>query len=449
MGNADSVPENLNSREEVNFSHFRILKILGKGAFGKVYQVQHVKRKELYALKVINKERCIQLDAVNNMIRERTILECIDHPLICNMRFAFQDSLSLYMTMDLMSGGDLRSHLKQDHHEHVIRFWMAELVCAIKYLHSQGIVHRDIKPDNILLDQEGHVHLGDFNIACHLPNKKQRPLTSLSGTAVYFAPEMFKGSGYCEDIDWWSLGITFYECIYGIRPWLHFTNIEELSKQVQFRKIAFPFKQSVSPQCISALKAFLERDPKKRLGHGIISGWQQIASHPFFRTTDWHKMDNKQCKPIYRPVELLTSCSDHTSIASQPLVNTLLSQSPPPHEGVMGWLYRHKRQSSHVEDNSHQRLERKFKTFDYTIFDQYEGFLDQHRMTVGPPPDWVKPAYPGAEKAILPVHQIYLDQTVFDVFQPEDPHSLYHTKRYPDTTLYWTPPAVRFEQQCK
>ncbi|KAI8087597.1 kinase-like domain-containing protein [Gilbertella persicaria] len=462
MGNVDSIPEN-REKEEVQLSHFKIIKTLGKGAFGKVYKVQHIKRKELYALKVINKEQCIKMDAVKNIIRERTILECVDHPLVCNMRFAFQDSQSMFMAMDLMSGGDLRSHLVQDHNENVIKFWIAELVCAIKYLHSQGIVHRDIKPDNILLDQQGHVHLSDFNIACHIPEKNERPLTSLSGTAVYFAPEIFRGNGYNEDVDWWSLGITFYECVYGTRPWLHCTNIDELSKQVLHRNIPYPYKQSISPKCVSAIKCFLEKDSKKRMGHGVISGWKNIASHPFFQNIDWHKIDNKQCQPLYVPS--LASEAIEDAIISDYLSNqnlmTVLNEpaaSPPAepnNDGVMGWLCRQKRRSSRTyEDNRHSQdlrlLEHRFKPFDYTIFEQYEGFLDEHLMTVGPPPDWVKPAFPGADNGtLLPVRQIYLDNTVFDVFQQENPYHKFHDTSTLNTAAYWANHTFMFEQQCK
>ncbi|KAK4517029.1 citrate (Si)-synthase [Mucor velutinosus] len=445
MGNIDSLPE-IDMREEeeedVHLAHFKVLKTIGQGAFGKVYKVQHRKQRELYALKVINKERCIKMNAVSNIIRERTIIECLDHPLVCNMRFAFQDTESMFMAMDLMSGGDLRSHISnstvQQHDERTIQFWMAELICAVKYLHSQGIIHRDIKPDNILLDQQGHVHLSDFNIACNIPEKYEKPLISLSGTAVYFAPEYFKCIGYNEDVDWWSLGITFYECVYGTRPWLHCTNIDDLGKQILHRKIPFPYKQSISVECVSALKSFLEKDPKKRLGHGIISGWNKIASHPFFRSVDWYTMDNKQCQPLYIPRiqpftipqattaaadDLLSQQTSHKTTTTCSIIPKDITPPLDEEEGVMGWLNRYKRSSRTLQKQNRfsqdlKIIQDKFKPFDYTIFDQYQGFLDERLMTVGPPPDWVKPAFPDADNgSILPIRKIYLETpSVFDVF---------------------------------
>ena len=129
-----------------------------------------------------------------------------------------------------MTGGDLRFHIsRKTFTEDAVRFWIAELGCAIRYIHTQGIVHRDVKPDNILLDQDGHVHLADFvsvervwllgslliifqNVASDF--KPEKPLTSKSGTLAYLAPEVYEGKGYSCEVDWWSLGVVFYECIY-------------------------------------------------------------------------------------------------------------------------------------------------------------------------------------------------------------------------------------------
>lgn len=115
--------------------------------------------------------------------------------------------------VDLMSGGDLRFHIsRKTFTEEAVRFWIAELGCALRYIHSKGIIHRDIKPDNVLLDSEGHIHLADFNVASDFTPGK--PLTSKSGTLAYLAPEVYKGTGYSCGADWWSLGVLMYECIY-------------------------------------------------------------------------------------------------------------------------------------------------------------------------------------------------------------------------------------------
>lgn len=172
------------------------------------------------------------------------------------------------------------------------------------------------------------------------------------------------------------------------------------------------------------------------MGHGITSGWQKIASHPFFRLIDWYDMDSKQCLPMYIPPFLEENTINEEVDLSLPSANKeecFKKDTAQPifgsNEGVMGWLNRYKRSSktatvSNRYSQNLRLLEHKFKIFDYTIFDRYEGFLDERLMTVGPPPDWVKPAFPGADNGdILPVCKIYLETHhhtttpfVFDVF---------------------------------
>lgn len=150
-------------------------------------------------------------------------------------------------------GGDLRFHLnRKQFGEDVVRFWIAELCSAVSHLHSQGIVHRDIKPDNVLLDEKGHAHLTDFNIGCKLTPEKPF-LTSQSGTVAYMAPEVFKGSGYGTSIDWWALGVVFYESIYGKRPF-QTENINDLKKAISTQTVEYPEKEGLSRECISAMR---------------------------------------------------------------------------------------------------------------------------------------------------------------------------------------------------
>lgn len=152
-----------------------------------------------------------------------------------------------YLVVDLMNGGDLRFHIsRKTFTEEAIRFWIAELGCALRYIHSQGVIHRDVKPDNVLLDSEGHIHLADFvKLLLLLPSLLGLPrteadsphqnvasdftpgklLTSKSGTLAYLAPEVYKGNGYSCGADWWSLGVLFYECIYG-RVGSHMINVQ-------------------------------------------------------------------------------------------------------------------------------------------------------------------------------------------------------------------------------
>ncbi|KAF9309359.1 hypothetical protein BGZ91_007451, partial [Linnemannia elongata] len=215
-----------------------------------------VERREtgkVYALKYISKAQVIKMEAVRNILRERQILESLDHAFVVNMRFAFQDDEYMYMCMDLMMGGDLRFHMnRRAFGEDVVRFWIAELCSAVSHLHSLGIVHRDIKPDNVLLDEKGHAHLTDFNIGCKLTPEKPI-LTSQSGTVAYMAPEVFKSTGYGTSVDWWAVGILFYECIYNKRPF-QTENIPELRRAIGNQTIEYPHQKGVSQDCVEVIQ---------------------------------------------------------------------------------------------------------------------------------------------------------------------------------------------------
>ncbi|KAF9162459.1 hypothetical protein DFQ26_003546 [Actinomortierella ambigua] len=281
-----------------------------------------------YALKYISKAQVIKMDAVKNVLRERQILETLDHIFVVNMRFAFQDDEYMYMCMDLMMGGDLRFHLnRKAFGEDVVRFWICELASAVAHLHSLGIVHRDIKPDNVLLDEHGHVHLTDFNIGCKLTLEKP-VLTSQSGTVAYMAPEVFKGSGYGISVDWWAVGIIFYEALYQKRPF-QTENIADLKKAIQYHTIEYPDKEGISRDCVAAIRGFLNRDPNERLG--IRNGMNGIKYHPFFMAGAyrdnvenwWQLLETKQLRPKFQP------SSEHNNFdATYDLEELLLDDEP-------------------------------------------------------------------------------------------------------------------------
>ncbi|KAJ1908798.1 hypothetical protein IWQ60_011518 [Tieghemiomyces parasiticus] len=289
--------------EEVCLAHFDLLRCVGKGAFGKVRIVQHKAIKKNYALKYINKEKCIRMKAIDNIIQERRILEEIKFPLICNLRYAFQDDENMFMVLDLMLGGDLRFHVdrKGALSEEVIRLWAAEIFVSLHYLHSKRIVHRDIKPDNVLLDSEGHAHLTDFNIAVRIkPGKK---LTSVAGSLAYMAPEILQRMGYSFSVDWWSTGVLLYEMLYGHRPFRAKSN-DELARLILSKPMTCPEKSItgtvVSAECKQVIMGLCERSIHKRLGYGATN-YRRLISHPWFAGLDWDQVAQKAVKPLFVP----------------------------------------------------------------------------------------------------------------------------------------------------
>uniref|UniRef100_A0A803VGC4 Serine/threonine-protein kinase 32C n=1 Tax=Ficedula albicollis TaxID=59894 RepID=A0A803VGC4_FICAL len=207
-------------REDVNFDHFQILRAIGKGSFGKVCIVQKRDTEKMYAMKYMNKQQCIERDEVRNVFRELEILQEIEHVFLVNLWYSFQDEEDMFMVVDLLLGGDLRYHLQQNVQftEETVKLYICEMALALDYLRSQHIIHRDVKPDNILLDEQGHAHLTDFNIATIIRDGERA--TALAGTKPYMAPEIFHsflsgGTGYSFEVDWWSLGIMAYELLRG------------------------------------------------------------------------------------------------------------------------------------------------------------------------------------------------------------------------------------------
>ena len=194
---------------------FKLEGVLGKGAFGKVRLVEHKLTKEKYALKYINKRKCIDQKSTKNIYRERVLLQDLAHPLLVNLKYAFQDDENLFFIIDYAQGGDLRFHLDKMGRidDETLKIYAAEMASAIHYLHTQYVAHRDLKPENLLLDAQGHILLTDFNIAVNLKVHKPK---NQSGTRKYLAPEMYSGKPYGTSVDWWAMGIIMYECVYGM-----------------------------------------------------------------------------------------------------------------------------------------------------------------------------------------------------------------------------------------
>ncbi|KAI8602704.1 kinase C-like protein [Dissophora ornata] len=384
----------------VNLFQFKLLRVIGKGSFGKVRMVERRETGKVYALKYISKLQVIKMDAVRNILRERQILESVDHAFVVNMRFAFQDDEYMYMCMDLMMGGDLRFHMnRRSFGEDIVRFWIAEISSAIDHLHSLGIVHRDIKPDNVLLDEQGHAHLTDFNISCKLAPEIP-VLKSQSGTVAYMAPEVFKGTGYGISVDWWALGVVFYECIYNQRPFLT-ESIADLKRAISNQTIEYPAKDSISRECVLAIDGFLTREPTERLG--TKGGMNGIRRQPFFEAAAhqsqmspkqwWYMLESKQLKPKFQPPSEAANFD-----VTYDLEEMLLDEDPLTYRSTRKRAQRLQRERDRVarEENARLKAEHNaalaatFTTFDYTVYESYDGLVDPVTMSVGNPPEWVR-----------------------------------------------------------
>lgn len=263
---------------------YSLLLKLGEGSYGRVIMVRQKKTQKYYALKYVDKRHAPLV--LKTIIEERKVLGKIRHPFICNLRYAFQEKSFFCLILDLASASDLRHQLsKSKFSEDIIRIWIAELACAVEYLHSRNIVHRDIKPENILMNAEGHVKLADFNVARELT--PERPLLNgVSGTFNYMAPEMHLQEPYGEMVDWWALGIVFYECVYQRVPFKVKVRAEMMDC-IQ-KGLDFPNREPpISSECNYAIQLFLKLDPLDR-----VSSTSELFSSKFFHNMNRYELEN-------------------------------------------------------------------------------------------------------------------------------------------------------------
>ncbi|XP_039630454.1 serine/threonine-protein kinase 32A isoform X1 [Polypterus senegalus] len=303
-----SKPPVFDQNEEVNFDHFQILRAIGKGSFGKVCIVQKKDTKKMYAMKYMNKQKCIERNEVRNVLKELQIMQSLEHPYLVNLWFAFQDVEDMFMVVDLLLGGDLRYHLQQNVHftETTVKLYISEIALALGYLRSKHIIHRDIKPDNILLDEDGHVHITDFNIAATI--KEDTQMTSVAGTKPYMAPEMFQPCleghpGYSYAVDWWSLGITAYELLKGQRPY-HIRSGMAVNDIIQlFHTVNVNYPSTWSAGMESLLRKLLMLEPQHRLSH--LSDLQEFN---YLSDINWDAVMLKKVIPGFMPNKGRLNC---------------------------------------------------------------------------------------------------------------------------------------------
>ncbi|KAL2898012.1 Serine/threonine-protein kinase AtPK2/AtPK19 [Bienertia sinuspersici] len=286
--------------QSIGVEDFELLKVVGKGTFGKVYQVR--KRgsfnDEIYAMKVIRKDKIIEKNHVEYIKSEREILMKVEHPFIIKLKFSFQTKYRLYLVQDFVNGGQLFFQLLEHglFREDSARVYAAEIVSAVAYLHDNGIMHRDLKPENILLDSDGHIVITDFGLAKQFDDTTRS--NSLCGTIEYMAPEIILGKGHNKAADWWSVGILLYEMLTGKLPYSG-GNRYKLQQKILKDKIKLP--TFLTSEAHSLIKGLLQKDPSKRLGSGP-GGEGDIRNHKWFKCINWKKLENKEIQPSFRPV---------------------------------------------------------------------------------------------------------------------------------------------------
>ncbi|KIJ70321.1 hypothetical protein HYDPIDRAFT_105029 [Hydnomerulius pinastri MD-312] len=280
---------------------FEFLKLIGRGTFGKVFQVRKRDTKRIYAMKVLSKKEIVAKKEVAHTIGERKILQrSLESPFLVGLKFSFQTDSDLYLVTDFKSGGELFWHLQKETRftEERARFYIAELVLALEHLHKYNIVYRDLKPENILLDATGHVALCDFGLS-KADLRSDELTTTFCGTTEYLAPEVLLDEhGYSKLVDFWSLGVLLFEMCCGWSPF-YAEDTQQMYKNICFGKIRFP-RNVISEDGKMFVKGLLNRNPKHRLGAQRDAA--ELKEHAFFATIDWKALSMKQVTPPFKPV---------------------------------------------------------------------------------------------------------------------------------------------------
>uniref|UniRef100_A0A8C9Z5V4 Protein kinase C n=1 Tax=Sander lucioperca TaxID=283035 RepID=A0A8C9Z5V4_SANLU len=276
--------------------------MLGKGSFGKVFLAELKKSGHFYAVKALKKDVVLMDDDVECTMVERRVLSLAwENPFLTHLYCTFQTKENLFFVMECLNGGDLMFHIQNCHKFdlHRATFYAAEIICGLQFLHSKGIIYRDLKLDNVLLDSEGHIKIADFGM-CKENMQDESRTSTFCGTPDYIAPEILLGQKYNSSVDWWSFGVLLYEMLIGQSPF-HGRDEEELFQSIRTDNPVYPRWLTKDAKDI-LIKLFV-REPEERLG---VKG--NIRQHGFFSSTDWNSLEQRKVAPPFRPT--LTSPSD-------------------------------------------------------------------------------------------------------------------------------------------
>ena len=304
------------AREKQSIRDYESIAIIGRGAFGEVHVCREKKTGKIYAIKKIKKYILVIKNQIRHILNEQILMSKASSPWIVELKASFQEDDYLYLVMEYLPGGDLMNLLiqKDTLTEKEAKFYIAELILAIESIHNLDCIHRDIKPDNVLIDKNGHIKLSDFGLAKisdklyekeeekyqnYLKNKKNEKNNKMThnknfscvGTAYYVAPEVLNKNGYDKDIDWWSVGIIFFEMLVGYAPFCSKETSEVCFKVVNWKDyLKIPKKTKISEEAKDLIFKMINNS-NERLGK---KGAEEIKKHPFFKDVDWDNIRNSK-----------------------------------------------------------------------------------------------------------------------------------------------------------
>jgi len=296
---------------KVSIDDFNLLTIIGRGSYAKVVQAEHKQTKQIYAVKIIKKEMFTDDEEIDWVQTEKSVFEtATNHPFLVGLHSCFQTDSRLFFVIEFIPGGDLMYHMQRQRKlpEDHARFYSAEIILALHFLHSKSIIYRDLKLDNVLIDADGHIKLTDYGM-CKENIGPGVTTQTFCGTPNYIAPEILRGESYGFSVDWWALGVLMYEMMAGRSPF-NISAAEEndqntediLFQHILEKPIRIP--RTLSVKAASVLKAFMNKDPKERLGckDDLEEALEDMKNNSFFKgAIDWELLALKQIMPPYNP----------------------------------------------------------------------------------------------------------------------------------------------------
>ncbi|XP_066051323.1 protein kinase C delta type isoform X4 [Chamaea fasciata] len=293
------------ARRKFNIDSFVFHKVLGKGSFGKVLLAELKGKNEFFAVKALKKDVVLIDDDVEcTMVEKRVLALAWENPFLTHLYCTFQTKDHLFFIMEFLNGGDLMFHIQDKGRFDLYRatFYGAEIVCGLQFLHSKGIIYRDLKLDNVMLDKDGHIKIADFGM-CKENIGGDNKASTFCGTPDYIAPEILQGLRYTFSVDWWSFGVLLYEMLIGQSPF-HGDDEDELFESIRVDTPHYP--RWITKESKDILEKLFERDPAKRLG---VTG--NIREHPFFKTINWTVLEKREADPPFKPK--VKSASDYNN----------------------------------------------------------------------------------------------------------------------------------------
>ncbi|XP_053671840.1 RAC serine/threonine-protein kinase [Anopheles nili] len=338
--------EKIGGKRKVTLENFEFLKVLGKGTFGKVILCREKTTAKLYAIKILKKDVIIQKDEVAHTLAESRVLKTTNHPFLISLKYSFQTVDRLCFVMQYVNGGELFFHLSRERifPEDRTRFYAAEIISALGYLHSHGIIYRDLKLENLLLDKDGHIKIADFGL-CKEDITYGRTTKTFCGTPEYLAPEVLEDNDYGHAVDWWGTGVVMYEMICGRLPFYN-RDHDILFTLILMEEVKFP--RNISANARSLLSGLLVKNPKQRLGGGPEDA-KEIMAHPFFASINWTDLLHKRITPPFKPQ--VTSDTD-TRYFDREFTGESVELTPSDSNGVLGAI----QEEPHFSEFSYQDM---------------------------------------------------------------------------------------------